>query len=185
MRCRVSLEQASFLAQIISAIAVFASLVFVGVQVRQNTKAVRAASSQAHSAMYHSLTDNIVNAEGFADVWRRALDNLDDVNEEELVRFFSFASASFRFFEASRVQWLLGQLDDEHWHTIEQHATALAAKPGIRAFWQLRRHWHCRAFQEWFESLPTTEVKPLYPMQTQVAVPSGVATAAETKTTDA
>jgi hypothetical protein len=158
----VSLEQASALAQIVSALAVFASLVFVGAQIRQNTKAVRASSSQAHSAMYHSLTDNIVNGDGFAGVWRKALRNLDDVDEDELVRFFSFASASFRFFESSRVQWLRGQLDDEHWHTIEQHARALAANPGIQTFWRLRRHWHCPAFQQWFDSLPTTERVPLY-----------------------
>lgn len=159
----MSLEQASFVAQIISAIAVFSSLVFVGLQVRQNTKAVRAASSQAHSAMYHALTDNIVNAQGFAETWRKALDNLDDLRDEELVRFFSFASASFRFFEASRVQWLRGLLDDEHWHTVEQHAMALAAKPGIQIFWELRRHWHCEAFQEWFDSLPRSSPNPLYP----------------------
>ena len=60
----MSLEQASFLAQIISAVAVFASLLFVGLQVRQNTNAVRAASSQAHSTMYHGLTDNLVNHAG-------------------------------------------------------------------------------------------------------------------------
>lgn len=158
----MSLDQASSLAQVISALAVFASLIFVGAQIRQNTKAVRAASSQAHSAMYHSLSDNIINADGFAAIWRKALANLDDVDDDDLVRFFSFASASFRFFESSRVQWLRGQLDDEHWHTIEQHATALAAMPGIQAFWQLRGHWHCRAFRQWFDSLPTSERVPLY-----------------------
>ena len=160
----MSLEQASALAQIISAVAVFASLVFVGLQIRQNTKAVRAAASQAHSAMYHALTDDLVSNKDFAGVWRRGLEGLDDLKEDDLVRFFSFASASFRFFESSRVQWVRGQLDDEHWHTIEQHAIALAAKPGIRLFWQLRGHWHCAEFRKWYESIPATEPqpKPLY-----------------------
>ena len=161
----MSLDQASALAQIISAIAVIASLIFVGVQVGQNTKAVKAASSQAHSTMYHSLTDDLVSNRDFAGVWRKALDNLQAVDDDDLVRFFSFASSSFRFFEASRVQWLRGQLDDEHWHTIEQHAMALAAKPGIHVFWQLRAHWHCKAFREWFETLPTSESRPLYAKQ--------------------
>jgi hypothetical protein len=158
----MSLEQASALAQIISAVAVFASLVFVGLQVGQNTKAVRAAASQAHSSMYHSLTDDLVSNKDFAEVWRKGLDSLDTLDEDDLVRFFSFASASFRFFEASRVQWIRGQLDEEHWHTIEQHAVALAARPGITTFWQLRGHWHCQEFRDWFASLPTTESRPLY-----------------------
>jgi hypothetical protein len=41
----MSLEQYSYLAQIIGAVAVVASLIFVGVQVRQNTKAVLAQTS--------------------------------------------------------------------------------------------------------------------------------------------
>jgi len=158
----MSLEQASALAQIISAVAVFASLVFVGLQVRQNTKAVRAAASQAHSAMYHALTEDLVSNKDFAGVWRKGLESLDGLSEDDVVQFFSFASASFRFFEASRVQWVRGQLDDEHWHTIEQHAIALAGKPGIRIFWQLRGHWHCNEFREWFGSIPSTDARPLY-----------------------
>lgn len=158
----MSLEQASFLAQIISAVAVFASLLFVGLQVRQNTSAVRAASSQAHSTMYHGLTDNLVNQGDFAQIWWKGVENLANLHEGEIVRFLSFNSSIFRFFESSRVQWLRGQLDDEHWHTVEQHAIALAVKPGVQSFWALRKHWHCQAFQTWFDSLPTHEVRPLY-----------------------
>lgn len=159
----MSLEQASFLAQILSAVAVFASLIFVGVQLRLANKAARASASQAHSAMYHALITSLINDEGgFATVWRKALADLDNLTEEELVRFFAFASAMFRFFEASRVQWLRGQLDDEHWHTIQEQAISLSVQPGMRSFWDVRRHWHCQAFQDWFETLPADEARPIY-----------------------
>lgn len=159
----MSLEQASFLAQILSAIAVFASLIFVGVQLRHANKTARATSSQAHSAMYHALITSLINNDlEFATIWRKALADLDTLSEDELVRFFAFASAMFRFFEASRVQWLRDQLDDEHWHTIEQQAISLAVQPGMQSFWAIRRHWHCAAFQEWFEALPAEEARPLY-----------------------
>ena len=159
----MSLEQASFLAEILSAIAVFASLVFVGSQLRQANKTARATSSQAHSAMYHSLIASLINDDlGFATIWRKALADLDSLSEDELVRFYAFASAMFRFFEASRVQWVKGQLDDEHWHTIEQQAISLAVQPGIKKFWSIRRHWHCSAFREWFETLPTAAARPIY-----------------------
>jgi hypothetical protein len=157
----MSLEELSLLSQIVSAIVVFASLVFVGIQLKQATKAVRASSSQAHSAAYIEITGRLLD-EGFASIWHKALAKLSDLDEEEQVRFFAFVSGMFRFFESSRVQWLGGQLDDEHWHTIEQHAMSLAARPGIQSFWVIRRHWHCTAFQEWFEGLPVAAGKPLY-----------------------
>ena len=146
-----------------SAIAVFASLIFVGVQIGHANKTARAASSQAHSAMYHSLIGSLINNDGgFATVWRKALTGLDNLTEDEEVRFFAFASALFRFFESSRVQWLRGQLDDEHWRSIEQQAMIASAQPGLKAFWGIRRNWHCDAFQQWFEALPALEAGQLY-----------------------
>lgn len=159
----MSLEQASLLSQIISALAVVASLIFVGVQLRQNTEAVRASSSQAHSTTYHALIASIIDDdEQFARIWRQALADLGSLDDDETVRFFAFASALFRFFESSRVQWQRGQLDHEHWHTIEQQAISLSVQPGIQEFWRVRRHWHCREFQDWFASLDPDRAQPIY-----------------------
>jgi hypothetical protein len=169
----LSLEQASFLAQILSAVAVFGSLIFVGVQLRHSNKTARATASQAHSTMYHALITSLINDDlGFATIWRKALVDLNTLSEDELVRFFAFASAMFRFFESSRVQWVRGQLDDEHWHTIEQQAITLAAQPGMQSFWSIRRHWHCKAFQKWFEALPADEARSLY-LQRKPIGPAG------------
>jgi hypothetical protein len=159
----MSLEQGSLLAQIVSAIVLVASLIFVGVQLRLNTRAVRASSSQAHTATYLALAATPVNDEaGFARIWRKGLAGIEYLNEDEAMRFIAFTSIHFRFFEASRVQWLDGQLKDEHWHTIEQQAISFSVEPGIKAFWRIRRHWHCKAFQAWFDSLPASEARPLY-----------------------
>ncbi|MGQ0559339.1 MAG: hypothetical protein ACT4OE_07110 [Sphingosinicella sp.] len=158
----MSLEQTSFLAQIISAAAVIASLIFVGVQLRQTIKAVRAASSQAHSAMYHSIGANIVDNGEFASIWRRSIADPDSVNDDERARFFAFASMLCRFYESSRMQWLRGQLEDGHWHMIEAQAIDFAAQPGIQAWWLLRRHWHSEEFRSWFEGLPVANAKTLY-----------------------
>ena len=49
----MTLEDLSYVSQIVGVVAIFASLVFVGLQIRQNTLATRAAShnaSRTHSA---------------------------------------------------------------------------------------------------------------------------------------
>ncbi|MGQ0659349.1 hypothetical protein [Sphingosinicella sp.] len=158
----MSLEQASFLAQIISAVAVIASLLFVAVQLRQATKSVRASTSLAHSAMYHSLNASVIEDAEFARIWRESLADPDAGTGDERVRFFAFVSSVFRFYESSRVQWLNGQLDEEHWQTIESQATSFAAQPGVKAWWTLRRHWHSDEFRRWFEGLPISDSATLY-----------------------
>lgn len=158
----MSLEQASLLAQIVSAVAVIASLVFVGIQLQHATKAVRASSSQAHSAMYHAIIASITDSAEFARIWRESLVDPDSQSADDRARFLAFTSTIFRYYESSRVQWLRGQLDDEHWHTIDRQAASLSGMPGIQAWWLVRRHWHSEEFQRWFEGLEPVEGETIY-----------------------
>ena len=91
----MSLEQWSAIAQILGAVVGIPSLIFVGIQLFLATKAVRAASSQAHSATYHELSANIVqDPHGFAKIWREGLSGAGGLSDEERVRFFAFVSSS-------------------------------------------------------------------------------------------
>ncbi len=158
----MSLEQASYLSQIVGVVAVVASLIFVGVQLRQNSLAVRAAASQAHSAIYHQITSSIVDDASFARIWRLAGEQFDSLEPDERVRFFAFTTILFRYYESSYVQWRRGQLDDEHWHTIVQQLTGSRGSPGIAEWWKRRKSWHSPAFQRWYETLPQNLETPLY-----------------------
>ena len=158
----MTLEQMSFLAQIISAVAVIASLVFVGFQLRRATAAIRATSSQAHWGLYTDLVRSIIDNADFARTWSIGLTDPKALPEEEWVRFVAYAGAIFRMYESSRVQWLNGRLDDEHWHTIERQATDFGHLPGLRAAWELRCHWFSPEFRAWFEGLRPGEMPRLY-----------------------
>ena len=157
----MSLQMLTAIAQISTAVAIVPSLIFLGIQINQATRAVKASASQAHAAMYHALSASIVdNPQGFARIWRKGLRGADALSDEELARFYAFTSSVLRFFESARVQWLRKQLDLEHWRAIERQAQTLAAEPGVRAFWSARRHWHCVHFQRWFESLFDDDPSP-------------------------
>lgn len=154
----MTLEQASLVAQIISAIAVIASLVFVGVQLRQATAAIRASSSEAHAALYTELVHSIIDNGDFARIWATGLRDPKSLGEEDWIRFVAYSSALFRQYESSRVQWQKGRLDDEHWRTVEQQAISFGHLPGLKAAWSLRGHWYSPDFRAWFEGLePDTE----------------------------
>ena len=158
----MALEQWSFLAQIASALAVIASLLFVGVQLRQATSAIRATSSQAHSALYTDLVRSIIDNQDFARVWSIGLTRPNELTEPEWVRFVAYASALFRLYESSRVQWLNGRLDEEHWRTVERQATDFGHLPGLKIAWELRGHWFSKEFRHWFEGLAPEEAARPY-----------------------
>lgn len=157
----MSLEELAFLAQIISAIAVVASLAFVGFQLSKATAAIRASSSQAHSSLYTDLVRSIIDNDDFARVWSIGLDDPKSLKQHEWVRFVAYSSALFRLYESSRVQWLNGRLDEEHWRTIERQAGDFGRMPGLKAAWALRGHWYSPEFRQWFENLaPSGELGP-------------------------
>ena len=158
----MTLEQWALVAQIISAIAVIASLIFVGFQLRQATSAIRATSSQAHSSLYTDLVQSIIDNADFARVWSIGLADPKSLKEEEWVRFVAYASALFRLYESSRVQWLNGRLDREHWHTIERQAADFGHMPGLQAAWKLREHWYSTEFRAWFDGLAPAETPRPY-----------------------
>jgi hypothetical protein len=149
----MSLEQAAFVAQIVSAVAIIASLIFVGFQLRKATSAIRATSSQAHSGLYTDLVRSIIDNRDFARAWSIGISDPKALKEEEWVQFVAYASALFRLYESSRVQWLNGRLDEEHWHTVERQARDFGHLPGLHLAWKLRGHWFSPEFRAWFDGL--------------------------------
>ena len=104
----MSLSDLAALGTLISGLAVLASLIFVGFQLKQNTAAVRAAASQSHSQNWQQITVPVVESGDFARIWRLGLDDIESLTNDERVRFYAFAGATLRFFEGARLQWRHG-----------------------------------------------------------------------------
>lgn len=150
----MTLSELASIGNLVGGIAVLASLIFVGVQLRQNTRAVRATASQAHSANWQQIMSPFVEHADVAQLWRVGLENLDRLDDDDRIRFIALASGIFRFWEGARLQWRHGQLDREHWQNVETCAIDFATQPGMKTYWSVRRHWHSVDFQAWFEDLP-------------------------------
>ncbi|HEX3430690.1 MAG TPA: hypothetical protein VHT03_07370 [Rhizomicrobium sp.] len=146
----------------VSGLAVLASLIFVGLQLRQNTQAVRTGASQAHSQNWQQITLPVIESGDFARIWRVGLDDIESLTDDERIRFYAFAGATLRFFEGARLQWRHGQLDKEHWHNVEKTAIDFAATSGYKAYWAARHHWLSPEFQAWYESLSRERAHNLY-----------------------
>lgn len=156
----MSLADLSSLGSFVSGVAVVITLIFLVIQMRQNTLAIRAAASQALSAAYADLSNITVTNADMARIWRLGLSDLGQLTDDERVRFISYLSTAFRFMESARLEWRRGQLDNEHWRALEGDIRDIAAQPGAKAYWALRRHWNADEFRKWLEALPQSETAP-------------------------
>ena len=133
----MTLEDLYYVSQIVAVIGIFASLIFVGLQVRQNTKAIRATSHHAVTDSFNAINNMIANDPAFARRWRLGAAGSEELNEDERVSFGFMSLAYMRIFETLYYQYNNGTLDKKlfdaelqtlKWSLTEEH-------PGTLAWW--------------------------------------------------
>ncbi|NIQ57201.1 MAG: hypothetical protein GWN71_28625 [Gammaproteobacteria bacterium] len=118
-------------AEVIGAIAVVASLVYLAIQVRQNTRAVRAAT---YDAMVRSSAD--------------FLDPL--IRDGSLARLFE-SNVFYQSRQGTLEPWLW-----EAWRTV---MLSYFHPPGIRAWWEDRRTAYSEPFRQFLETSEPPSVR--------------------------
>ena len=85
-------------AEVVGAIAVVLSLIYVAIQIKQNTAASRAQSINQINGQYGALMCKIATNGDLAHIYRKATDG-EDLGPDEMVRYTAYLSAFFAFIE--------------------------------------------------------------------------------------
>jgi len=153
----MDLEQASYLAEITAAVLVVVSLVYVGIQVRQNTAALKLSTSQNLSEdftdVYLALSQNNETAE----IFQKGLQDCDSLTPVEKIRFYAFFHKFFRIYENAYYQYVNGALEEEPFEGISNQLIMLGAMPGLRTYWNDRRSFYNSSFQAYVDKNVMTE----------------------------
>ena len=112
----MTLEAASFIAQIIGGIAVVLSLVYVGIQIKQNTKATRMAAAQTHQAMVGTIEELFITDQQLVELVLRAARG-DEVTPVEQWRLTSLFRHVLRTWQTGHFLYVTGALEKTIWLT--------------------------------------------------------------------
>ncbi len=156
----MSLDQIANIAEISAAVLVIVSLIYVGKQIQQNTDTLKVSTAH-NTAEDFSATYLLVAERGdMADILFRGLQNLEALEPVERLRFYCFYHKFFRTFENAHYQFTRGALEAEPFEGISQQLVTLKTQPGVQTYWQDRKNWYTKTFQEYIDNeiLPT-EVK--------------------------
>ena len=150
------LQDTYFVAEIIGVVALIASLVFVGIQIRQNTDATKASNSQAAQNGWNSLSMTLATnktlrktmIEGTPDPLR--LQGLSD----DVVSLNYYMNAGMKFMENNYLQWLEGNLSDDVWQSFRQTILhMLASNDHWHDYWTHTRFSHSAKYQKLIDAL--------------------------------
>ena len=164
----MSLEDVYYLSQILAAIAIVASLVFVGLQIHQSDKTQRAIMHQARiqRSMHLVLSSSDVH---FVGAMERVLTADASTSATDLGQAANLQRAMVLNLEDVVWQHKAGLLDDESLENVLYASRARFASPGMRAFWQMTRDGYGRHQVEMMEKLVIAAVPMREPQADTVA----------------
>ena len=111
----MSLSDLASIGSLVSGVAVLFSLIFVGIQVRQNTKQMRRAELNSSMEQASAFRRTIVGDPGVAELWVKGLSDTDTLNGPDAVRFELLLEETlwlaFNIWDRSKS----GLLDEDEW----------------------------------------------------------------------
>jgi hypothetical protein len=131
----MGLEEFADLADLLAALGVIASLIYVGFQVKETRKAVRAATAQARTDLGVQLISSRYTSD-IADLLVKSLDEPEALSKAERLKLKSFFSAHVRHCQNLYYQQQQGLLDDYFSHGVAR----------VTAYWVRNYPW---AAEEW------------------------------------
>jgi hypothetical protein len=113
---KLTLAELANIAEVVGAVAVVLSLLYVGYQVKQNTSEVRATNRQQLVGRAHTATQNMAGNPQLADVLTRAF-NGSELTDSEATQFSYIVRGVLYDVQEAYLLYREGRLDQEYWDT--------------------------------------------------------------------
>jgi len=147
----MSLNDLANMGQVIGAIAVVISLIYVALQIRQNTNAVRSATVQTvheHFAKWYHL---VAADDELAQIVANGLRDYASLSEQERVRFVAAFMSFLSYSQNAFLKWRQGLLASPLWLGWELVIMNLVCAPGGKAFWKDRAYMFGDEFRKYID----------------------------------
>ncbi len=123
--------KASAAAEILSSVAILATLVYLAVEIQQNAVATRADTRQAILESDQQFLQLFIDSPELNLLWYKP-----ELTDEEKVRLSYFLLTHMRMRESNWFQYESGTLDDRTWRSYRASIVAMLSAPRTRAWWE-------------------------------------------------
>jgi len=151
----MTLEAIYFISQVIAAVALVVSLIFVGVQIRQNTAQAKrneeATKAAAAEAAHRALVDwQMSMTPERARIAMKANADFESLSNEEVFILGTSVTPLLLDMQEAHTKWLEGSLVESRWRAWDQYA-GFSVSPAVLGFWEQRRPMFSDTFQAYYE----------------------------------
>jgi hypothetical protein len=136
----MTVEEVYFISQIVAAIAIVASLIFVGMQMRAQTRETRYSVMNQILTDYQQVMQSMAADPTFAlDFFAAGNGGFEAIAPERRPAFVYQLAVTLRLYERAFIQRAAGRVADDAWDVIHRSLVPFLSSKGVKEFWQLRR----------------------------------------------
>jgi len=158
---KYKLKNIALVAEIFGGIAILITLIFVGFQFRENTKATRSATATATITSMSSWYSNLGNNQQSSELFWKFLTAPDSIPQQQKLQAIFNLHASFLLFQNSFILVQEGTLDIRIQNSLGEAIKRVRNQPGMILYWKLRKSIFFEEFQKYVdEVLQSTDDVP-------------------------
>ncbi len=128
-------EAIGAIAELLGAIGVIASLIYLATQIRHSREQMRAATAQQFQSQVTSTVQAATRDAGLARLVRRGYASVDQLDEDELFRFTLYTYGILTEYDNAYYQYRAGLLDEGRWQQNHSQLQILLQPPGVTRWW--------------------------------------------------
>jgi len=149
----MSWDAVSALGQVVGALAVVLTLVYLAVQIRQNTKGLRLSATAGAIAAVREWNYLFISDYSVRQTFRKGTTGLGNLSEDESAQFGGMTLNLLKIAENLHFQFLNGALHPAIWKAWDNHLSKFVSTVGCLQYYNARRQSFNPTFQDWMDSL--------------------------------
>ena len=150
----MNLEEIYFLTQIGVGIVVIISIIFVGLELRQNSFLMRKSMADSRLQRVNWLFETLVTDSDFRSFHRRIDTDYENFTDDEKYRATCLGIRSLRSMLDELVAQFEGQISKEEWTSLQWNMKFAATRPNFGPAYQFIKNSYPEKVQKYWESLP-------------------------------
>jgi len=149
--------------EFVAAIATLGTLIYLALQIRQNSEAVRINAAQSILASLNEALQSAAASPESARVLILGQSDFDQLEEDEKAQFMVWIFGWFRVLEQAHYYHSKGLLADEIWEGQIAHTRQVIAGNAINNWWLQRKSFFSSEFQQFIDELSETGTDQVQP----------------------
>ena len=140
-------EAIGALSQLVAAIGLIPSVVYLAIQVRAQNRAHHRASLDMLTTQWGDLIQTVNDSSDFGRIYLDGLVSFEAMEPVARIRFGAYMLRVFRYWEAMYFHFEDGTLRASSWKALQAQMADIIAYAGVQEWWLTRKHWYTDEFR--------------------------------------